>query len=77
MNKLETSALLTIAIDYAENAYKETFLKLPDYSQEQDRLILDTITQAWLTGYNYLRNDIDLSRVICDKFGFYINEEDY
>lgn len=77
MNKLETNALLTIAIDYAEKAYKETFFTLPDISKEQDRLIFDTITQAWLTGYNYLRNDIDLGRVICNKFGFYINEEDF
>lgn len=76
MNKLEQNALLNIAINYAEKAYTETFITLPDCSQEQTRQILDCLTQAWLFGYNYLRNDIDLCHLICNKFGFYVNEED-
>lgn len=76
MNKLEQNALLKIAIHYAEKAYAETFLTLPDCSCEQTRQVLDCLTQAWLTGYNYLRNDLNLSHLIYNKFGFYINEED-
>lgn len=76
MNKFEQNALLNIANHYAEKAYSETFLTLPDCSQEQTRQFLDSLTQAWLTGYNYLRKDLDLSHLILKKFGFYVYEED-
>lgn len=75
MNNQETTALFKIASSFAERTYKELFAYYPDPSNEATRELLGALQQAWLSGYNYLRMDTQLSNTIEEIFGFYVESE--
>lgn len=72
MSDQEIYALFSIASTFAVKTYLELYNQQPDTSQEPTNQLLNTIVQAWLSGYNYLRNASKLSITIDESFGFYI-----
>lgn len=76
MNNDEIVVLFKLAESFAERTYKELFNINPDTSHYATRELLNALSQAWLTGYAYLRTDAELERSIDEVYGFFV-ETDY
>ena len=73
MHNYEIDALYKIASEFAERTYTELFDTSIDTNKPETRELLDIIMQAWLSGYNYLRQSDDMQDSVEMIFGFYVN----